>query len=934
LWKARLCHCIMVFANNCHKGAKFRVMDTTEIQQESWEVNTSDSWSQLSCILLPTEQTSISTLSAPPTQIVIPRSARSVNEEDKSDIPDTTSNPDNNTDAVNDDGKDVVLEDASSLEESSSSEEGDSSSSSASSSSEPEQDIQNEVVASNDSFAAGVQSRNGFDFDFRRRSTTFLRYSPRMLMRSAARFAPFSSEASTSTFQTDQAVRTKRQRRRASIIEVPKRYFRYALALWVLELVLVVTLKRVGVIEPEFRFDEAVAQQMMKNFGNESSQLVALVQKGMQLWGNETERVMQSIAYLAKETQRPGYQLAQQGAQAKYPLVIVPGFVTSGLEVWGGKECARRQFRQRMWTAMVGARSFLTDRDCWQQHMMLDPKTGGDPDEGNIRLRAASGFEAIDYFMANYWVFGKIIENLADVGYTPSEMTVMPYDWRLATPMLEKRDGYFTKLKAQIEAMYEASGGTKVVLTSHSMGALVVHYFFAWATSAQGGGGGRNWVDRHIHAYINIAGTHLGVPKAVTALLSGEMSDTVLMNPLATAVEQFFGRQARRELWNSWGSIWSMMPKGGDSLWGAGVDMCNATISGATEADAQNKNVHGKEERADSKTSEIQQDLHCLSKKSLPLLAITDSKETLDEIVGPIHSTLMTRRRAALHHHDVSHHHHENASSVLIDGTNQTAMSPKLKHFLAHQDFSVKAVIDLVKDLSHNLFEGVEELANKDMYEFYSESEKRPTANRHSEKAWHDPTQTPLPHAPNMKVYCLYGVGKPTERAYYYKLNRAEVKPSDASAPNQSTRNETKPTYLLNNPPFVLDSDVTPTDPNQQIEHGIKYSDGDGSVPLLSLGYICADAWTRKSSGLNPSKASVYTREYQHTPEFTVDDPMRSGPKSGDHVDILGNNDMNQDLLRILTDFELEEVNKNQISSDILQIAKTINAEKGRGIFS
>jgi hypothetical protein len=32
----------------------------------------------------------------------------------------------------------------------------------------------------------------------------------------------------------------------------------------------------------------------------------------------------------------------------------------------------------------------------------------------------------------------------------------------------------------------------------------------------------------------------------------------------------------------------------------------------------------------------------------------------------------------------------------------------------------------------------------------------------------------------------------------------------------------------------------------------------------------------------------VYTREYKHKSEFTVDDPMRGGPHSSDHVDILG----------------------------------------------
>jgi len=32
-------------------------------------------------------------------------------------------------------------------------------------------------------------------------------------------------------------------------------------------------------------------------------------------------------------------------------------------------------------------------------------------------------------------------------------------------------------------------------------------------------------------------------------------------------------------------------------------------------------------------------------------------------------------------------------------------------------------------------------------------------------RAFGNPLTTPLPYAPNMKIFCLYGVGKPTERA-------------------------------------------------------------------------------------------------------------------------------------------------------------------------
>ena len=80
-----------------------------------------------------------------------------------------------------------------------------------------------------------------------------------------------------------------------------------------------------------------------------------------------------------QERQRPGFQLAKEGARAQYPVVMIPGFVTSGLEVWGGKECARNYFRQRMWGGVGSARQLLMERDCVLQHLALDPMTGGDP---------------------------------------------------------------------------------------------------------------------------------------------------------------------------------------------------------------------------------------------------------------------------------------------------------------------------------------------------------------------------------------------------------------------------------------------------------------------------------------------------------------------------------------------------------------------------
>ena len=93
---------------------------------------------------------------------------------------------------------------------------------------------------------------------------------------------------------------------------------------------------------------------------------------------------------------------------------------------------------------------WLMERFCVLEHMSLDPFTGLDPE--GIRIRAAQGFEAADFFLANYWVFNPLIENLADIGYDAGMMSIETYDWRLAFPKLEERDGYLTKLKYKIGA--------------------------------------------------------------------------------------------------------------------------------------------------------------------------------------------------------------------------------------------------------------------------------------------------------------------------------------------------------------------------------------------------------------------------------------------------------------------------------------------------
>lgn len=119
-----------------------------------------------------------------------------------------------------------------------------------------------------------------------------------------------------------------------------------------------------------------------------------------------------------------------------------------------------------------------------------------------------------------------------------------------------------------IETAHSTSG-RKTVLASHSMGSQVLFYFFHWVASAEGGKGGDGWVEKHVDSWINISGCMLGAVKGLPAVLSGEMKDTAQLNAFAVyGLEKFLSRDERAELFRSMTGISSMLPMGGDAVWG------------------------------------------------------------------------------------------------------------------------------------------------------------------------------------------------------------------------------------------------------------------------------------------------------------------------------------------------------------------------------
>ncbi|KVH97890.1 hypothetical protein Ccrd_023850 [Cynara cardunculus var. scolymus] len=157
-----------------------------------------------------------------------------------------------------------------------------------------------------------------------------------------------------------------------------------------------------------------------------------------------------------------------------------------------------------------------------------------------------------------------------------------------------------------------------------------------------------------------------------------------------------------------------------------------------------------------------------------------------------------------------------------------------------------------------------------------------------------------LPNAPDMEIYSLYGVGIPTERAYVYKL-----------AP-------TAECYI----PFQIDNTAGDTDEHVCLKDGVYTVDGDETVPALSAGFMCAKGWRGKTR-FNPSGIKTYIREYDHNPPSNFLEGR--GTQSGAHVDIMGNFQLIEDVIRVAAGGSGEQLGGDRVYTDIFKWSDKIN---------
>ena len=258
----------------------------------------------------------------------------------------------------------------------------------------------------------------------------------------------------------------------------------------------------------------------------------------------------------------------------KRPVLCLPGYITSGLEMWDSLPCAQARFRDRIWGTTSMIKLFLTDSKCWMDHMRLVPTIrrdrGGNEalhfvDPVGVRIKPVSGLGAADFVIGDYWVWNPIIEALGRAGFDESRLWMMSYDWRLPLRDLQVKDRLFTRMALEIEKLVKLNK-ERILFITHSFGAKVWFFFINWVQEHLG----PLWLDQHIHTTYHVAPVFLGVPKSISSTLSGDTRDTAQLGAMSTLLDTLLPPADRTNLTATWGSLVDMLPQGGLDVWGEG----------------------------------------------------------------------------------------------------------------------------------------------------------------------------------------------------------------------------------------------------------------------------------------------------------------------------------------------------------------------------
>ena len=426
----------------------------------------------------------------------------------------------------------------------------------------------------------------------------------------------------------------------------------------------------------------------------------------------------------------------------------------------------------------------------------------------------------------------------------------------------------------------------------------------------------------------------LGIPKTIPSLLSGEMRDTAILgqlesvlgltsqNPLGGIVSNTLGTVA--STFRTWGSLWAMLPRGGTDIWGADDalgapdDVTRAPDEASIERDA---NETGDADEAEARARGVPPASRQPRTRASPLRHFLSVREQTDSEDSEDRDGDDAGQR-------------EEGREGREENLSVTASARLLFDRVgADHPANLREYRDVILGSSAGGPASGLASRRRDRKGFFSKknvSAGNGTFRETGAGRFGDPLASPLPRAPGLQIFCMYGVGKPTERAYHY-VRRAGPAGADR--------------------PYALDARVTKR--SDDLYGGVALTDGDGSIPLVSLGLVCADAWRRNADDgggsvpddgdkgvpgrnrtssskriasfvteLNPGGSVVKIREYPHRALGVWNGGLQEGPGSGDHVNIMGNHEMIRDVVEAVTGHGADV--RERVHSGVFELAANV----------
>ncbi|KAM1007993.1 hypothetical protein EV1_004439 [Malus domestica] len=197
------------------------------------------------------------------------------------------------------------------------------------------------------------------------------------------------------------------------------------------------------------------------------------------------------------------------------PVLLVPGIAGSVLNAVDEESGAE----ERVWVRILSA-DYTFRTKLWSR---FDPSTGKtesmDPKARIVVPEGRYGLQAIDALdpdmvigQEGVYYFHDMIVELTKWGFQEGKTIFgFGYDFRQSNRLQETLD----RLAEKLEAVYEASGGKKITIITHSMGGLLVKCFMCLHSDV---------FEKYVNKWIAIAAPFQGAPGYVTSTFLNGMS--------------------------------------------------------------------------------------------------------------------------------------------------------------------------------------------------------------------------------------------------------------------------------------------------------------------------------------------------------------------------------------------------------------------------